>query len=143
MKAIRKVLLSTAALLFMGGWACSQNGPTAPSVQLSWTQSASSGVTANCVYRGSAAGVYTLPAMYCSTSPITTWADTSVVRGATYHYAVTAKAGATESAYSNDAVAAVPVAPDAPVINPPAETKLQRPAATSELRLTAKVVFKR
>ena len=41
---------------------------------------------------------------------------------ATYHYAVMAKAGATESGYSNDATATVPSAPGAPTLGSPTES---------------------
>ena len=57
------------------------------------------------------------------TGPTNNYTDLSVVRGTTYHYAVTAF-GQTESGYSNDAVAAIPTAPASPVLNTPTETKL-------------------
>lgn len=90
-----------------------QNGPTPPSANLSWTQGGGCTVTANCIYRGATAGVYTLPALFCSAAPITNWPDTTLVRGTTYHYGVTAKCGATESAYSND------ITVTSPAINAP------------------------
>lgn len=100
-----KTLLIVLALSFA---AVAQNGPTQPSVALSWTQSNSSGVTGNCVYRGVLAGTYTLPALFCSTTPITSYTDTTIVRGTTYHFAVTAKIGASESGYSNDILVVSP-----------------------------------
>lgn len=93
-----------------------QNGPTSPSVTLSWVQSTgnTNPIAKNCIYRGSAIGTYSLPALFCSTAPITTFKDTTVTRGSTFHYAVTAQdtLGA-ESAFSLD-VAATP-----PIINAP------------------------
>lgn len=104
-----------------------QNGPTLPSVDLTWNQGTGLGITANCVYRGTAPGVYTLPAIFCSTTFITTYTDTTVTRGTTYHYAVTAKIGAQESGYSNDATAAVPSTIAPPVLGTPVMTKLTSP----------------
>ena len=127
MKILGRITFALAVLLTSVGATC-QNGPNtpAPSVVLTWTQAASPNVTANCVYRGTVADTYTLPAIYCSTSPITTYTDTTVVRGTTYHYAVTAKYGTTtESGYSNDATAAVPTYP-APTLGAPTETKLEK-----------------
>lgn len=116
-----------------------QSGPTKPSAALSWTQSTTSGVTANCVYRGSVAGVYTFPALFCSTVPITTYTDNSVLRGVTYHYAVTAQQGSVEGGYSNDALVPVPTAPNAPTgLNPATVTKLLVPP-----QLTAKVIWEK
>ena len=123
--------------LLIAPFVACQNGPTQPSVQLSWTQSTSSGVTANCIYRGATAGTYTLPALFCSASPITTYVDNTVVRGQTYHYAVTAQAGAIESAYSNDATAAIPTAPAPPTGNAPSKiTKLEKENRPSDVVAT-------
>lgn len=107
------------ALLLLAAACNAQNGPTAAStVTLSWTQSTAPGVTHNCVYRGNSAGVYTLPALFCSDTPVTTYTDTSVTPGTSYHYAVTAQVGAigsiAESPYSSDAVAVMPKIPGAP-----------------------------
>lgn len=111
-------LRSIAALPFLYfalAFSCNaQNGPTQPSVVLTWTQSVSAGVTRNCVYRGAASGGYSLPAIFCSPAPIITYTDTTVVRGQSYHYAVTAGIDGTEGAYSNDVIAAIPLAPAAP-----------------------------
>lgn len=125
MKSIfRRILMVLSIGLFSISATC-QNGPSpAPTTVLSWTQGANNGttITANCVYRGTVAGIYTLPALYCSSTPITTYTDTTVVAGVTYHYAVTAKAGTLESAYSNDATAVIPTMPGAPVLGTPIET---------------------
>jgi hypothetical protein len=142
MKLFASSLVIAASLTLLSGYSCGQNGPTTPSVQLTWMQSTASGVTANCVYRGSASGTYTLPAIYCSTKPIITYTDTSVTRGTTYHYAITAQVGSTESAYSNDATAAVPLAPSAPVLGTPVETRLRKPMVGEKAPiLTAKVIY--
>jgi hypothetical protein len=115
---VKRLLSITCFVLFCCAYSCGQNGPTPPSVVLTWTQSTGPGtITANCVYRGATAGNYTLPALFCSTTPITTYTDTTVTRGTTYNYAVTAKVGATEGGYSNNAAAAVPLAPAPPVLN--------------------------
>jgi hypothetical protein len=112
-------VLSCISLLFLTlftcAYSCGQNGPTQPSVVLTWTQSATSGVTANCVYRSTGSGTTPAPpAIYCSTAAITTYTDTSVAASTNYVYAVTAKVGATEGGYSNTASAAIPAAPAAP-----------------------------
>jgi hypothetical protein len=95
-----------------------QNGPTQHQVVLAITPSVTPGVTGICIYRGSAAGTYAMPALSCSSSPITTFTDTSVVSGTTYHYAATAQivtgVGTEESSYSNDVSATIPVSPAAP-----------------------------
>lgn len=120
-------LIRALPLLFWLVWSCNaQNGPTQPSVVLSWTQSTTTGVTGNCVYRGTVSGTYTMPAIFCSTTPATIYTDSTVTRGSTYFYAVTAKLGPSESGYSNEVKAAVPT------IAPPTgagaqETKLRLP----------------
>jgi cellulose 1,4-beta-cellobiosidase len=140
MKTIARILLVILAATLLPAATChAQNGPTPPSVKLSWTQSTAPGVTANCVYRGAAAGTYALPALYCSTIAIATYTDTTVTRGTTYHYAVTAQVGSQESAYSNDATAVVPATITPPTVQtPPVETKLDDP--TDRIVLRAKVV---
>lgn len=78
----------------------------AHSVTLNWIASASSVVGYN-VYRATqSGGPYTLinPALQSGTS----YADLSVQAGQTYYYVVTAVNGGTESAFSNQATAAVP-----------------------------------
>jgi fibronectin type 3 domain-containing protein len=131
-------LLALVCLVFCAAYSCGQNGPTAPAVMLTWVQSTSPGVVANCVYRGSAAGTYTLPAIYCSTAPITSYTDTTVARGTSYHYAVTAKNSTTEGGYSNDVLAAVPTAPAAPDLNTPTEALRHDPQG---FELRAKVLW--
>jgi hypothetical protein len=105
---MKRIVCLFALLAVIAGVCHAQNGPTQHSATLSWIQSTSSGVKFNCVYRGAAVGNYTIPALFCSTSPITLYKDLSVVAGTTYHYAVTASDGTTESAFSNDVAAAIP-----------------------------------
>lgn len=115
MKTLLRVVLLVIVTVFTVAYSCGQNGPTVPSVALSWTQSTSSGVTANCVYRSTgASSTPAPPAIYCSTAPVTTYTDTTVAASTTYVYAVTAKAGSTESAYSGTATAAIGAPPSAP-----------------------------
>lgn len=116
-------------LLFVCSFASAQNGPTQPSVSLTWQQSTSSGITGNCVYRGTAAGTYTMPALFCSKTATTSFTDGTVVRGNTYHYAVTAQQGAAESPYSNDTTAVIATGILPPTLNPPTDTKLNLPKA--------------
>jgi len=115
---MNRVLQSFILLVFVAlssAYTCGQNGPSQPSVALTWIQSTSSGVTANCVYRSTGSGSTPAPpAIYCSTAAITTWTDSTVSASTTYVYAVTAKVGSTESAYSTTATAAIPAAPAAP-----------------------------
>lgn len=113
-------------VMFSASFSCAQNGPTLPSVQLSWAQSTATGVTANCVYRGTASKTYTIPALFCSTAPIVSYTDLTVARGTTYYYAVTAQVNKAESGYSNEAVAPVPSLPP-PTGNGSQETKLKLP----------------
>lgn len=130
-------------LMFTLMYSChAQNGPTSPSVQLNWTQSTTPGVTANCVYRGTATKVYTMPALFCSTAPIVSYTDNSVVRGTTYFYAVTAQAGKIESQFSNEATAPVLL------VNPPSgtgsvESKVIMPKLHDQgMRLEARVRYR-
>ena len=113
-----KLFMVLAFALLLTGFSCqAQNGPTAPSITVSWIQSTGStnALAKNCVYRGVAAGTYDLPAKFCSSTPITSWKDVAVVRGTTYHYAVTAQdVNGAESAYSADLQAT------SPIINAPA-----------------------
>ena len=107
------VLAVSVLLMLLSAWSCqAQNGPTAPMVKLSWVQSVgdTNPVAKNCVYRGSSAGVYTTPALFCSTAPVTAYTDTQVVRGTVYHYAVTAvDSNGAESAFSSDLQVTSPV----------------------------------
>jgi hypothetical protein len=120
-------LLRVIPFLFFAFYSChSQTGPTQPSVALSWTQSTSTGVTANCVYRGAASGTYTIPAAAAAT---------------TYWYAVTAKVGSAESAYSTPLEVIVPANPNAPTgLTAPTVTKNEQPDKTD---LQAKVIWRK
>jgi fibronectin type III domain protein len=72
-------------------------------VNLKWTQSTSSGVTQNKVYRSTTSGgPYTLLATISAT---TAFSDTSVSSGRTYYYVVTAVTSAGQSGFSNQASA--------------------------------------
>ena len=129
---MRKIL-SVLAFSLLSISATCQNGPTKPSVSLSWTQSTATGVTGNCVYRGTTAftpTTGTTPAIFCSPTPIVSYVDTTVSPGTVYHYAVTALIGTTESQFSNDGSADVPALPPAPTLNPPGPVtgKVQQPA---------------
>ena len=86
-------------------------------VVVSWTQSTSSGVTGNNLYRGTASGAETLYQTF--STPTTTYTDTSVSNGTTYYYRVTAVSAGGESSYSNEVSAAVGTPPNAPVMNTP------------------------
>jgi len=71
-----------------------------PYSTLTWTQSATTGVTQNNVYRSQVSGgPYT--EIFESQGPITTWTDNSVTPGQEYCYVVTAVVDGDESAYSN------------------------------------------
>jgi hypothetical protein len=74
-------------------------------ITLSWTQSSSSGVTANRIYRSQTnGGPYTL---LKAISPATTYTDSGLTTGTTWYYVVTAVSGGGESPYSNQAAAKV------------------------------------
>jgi hypothetical protein len=109
-----KLVIMTGMLAFASAlWG--QNGPTLPTVTLKFVQSTSTGITGNCIYRATGAtSIPAPPAIFCSTSPIVTWTDTTVAPSTTYVYAVTAKAGAAESAYSNSTTAITPANPNPP-----------------------------
>jgi hypothetical protein len=84
--------------------------PTAPNVVISWTASATAGVIGYNLYRGTTmGGPYPTK---LNTSPVTgtIYTDNTVQAGQTYYYVATAIAsdGITESAYSDEAAAAVP-----------------------------------
>jgi len=73
---------------------------------LSWTQSATRGLTANNLYRGTVHwGPYTLVSSF---SPSTSITDATTTPGQTYYYVVTAVSNGQESGYSNEAVTRVP-----------------------------------
>jgi hypothetical protein len=78
---------------------------TSHSVSLSWGASTTPSVTYN-LYRSVSSGAgYALVA---SALTALTYTDTTVVSGTTYYYVVTAFDGTNESAYSNQATAAIP-----------------------------------
>ena len=141
MKRISQSVLLAIFVAFTTSWSCAQNGPTQPTVNLTWTQSTSTGVTGNCVYRCTGATCTPAPpAVFCSTAPIVTWLDATVAPSTGYVYAVTAKVGATESGYSNTAPVTVPANPNAP-------SGLQAPTVTKNenekgLDLQAKVEWR-
>jgi len=120
-----------------------QNGPSKPSVALSWTQSTTPGVTINNVYRctqsGTTACTPAPPSIFTSTAPITSYTDNSVNASTNYYYAVTATVGSTESAYSNVVEAAIPASPNAPVLNAPTTTA----KLNTEETLQAKVEWRK
>lgn len=109
-----------------------QNGPTQPTVQLTWVQSTTTGVTSNHVYRctqtGSTACVPAPPAVFGSTAPIASYTDSTVAPSTVYVYAVTASINTTESQYSTPVTAAIPASPNAP-------TGLAAPTVTGALAL--------
>jgi len=73
-------------------------------VILKWTQSSTIDIVGNRVYRATTSGgPYAL--LYTSSTPITSYSDSSVASGTTYYYVVTAKKSGQESAYSNQAFA--------------------------------------
>jgi fibronectin type 3 domain-containing protein len=82
-----------------------------PSVSLSWTASVSTNVMGYNMYRATVSGgPYTL--MNNALIPGTSYADNTVVAGQTYYYVTTAvDSSNNQSAYSNEAVAAVAGAP--------------------------------
>lgn len=125
------VLLSTA-------YSChSQEGPSRPTVTLTFTQSTTTGITANCWYR-STTSTPTLPGT-CSTAPVTTFTDSTPAAGTTYTYWVTAQVGATESAYSTPLSVPVPANPGAPTnLNAPTVTKNEGPQPSN---VTASVLW--
>jgi len=115
---MKRLILAIVVTLFCCAYSCGQNGPTVPSVTLQWTQSTTTGITANCVYRSTGSGTTPAPpAIFCSTAPITSYVDTTVTVGTVYVYAVTAQASGAESAYSTPVTtAAIPANPN-PVTN--------------------------
>lgn len=72
-------------------------------VTLTWTQSISSGITNNKVYRATTSGgPYTL---VTTLAPSTTYTNSGLTTGRTYYFVVTAVNSGGESAYSNEASA--------------------------------------
>jgi fibronectin type 3 domain-containing protein len=82
---------------------------TGASVALAWTQSSSSGITSNNVYRSTVSGG-PYAEIYSSPNLITAYTDSTVSYTTTYYYVVTvvcATCSPAESGYSNQAEAAV------------------------------------
>ena len=92
----------------LGGTCLTGTGTVAHSVTLNWNASTSSGVTGYKVYRGTTSGgPYTLLSTLGNTTGTT---DASVASGTTYYYVVTAvDSSNNQSAYSNQALAAIPI----------------------------------
>ena len=83
-------------------------------VTLAWTQSTSSGVTANNVYRSTISGTQGT-VIYTSTSPVTAYTDPGpLANGTTYYYCITALVGSSESVCSSQTSAVIPNPPPAP-----------------------------
>jgi len=91
----------------LGGTCVTGTSAVSHSVTLSWLASSTTGVTGYNVYRGTATGG---PYSKVTTSAVTGlgYTDTNVTAGQTYYYVATAVEGSSESAYSNQATAAVP-----------------------------------
>jgi chitinase len=139
MRRIAQTLLLAAFTMFATAYSCGQNGPTQPTVVLTWTQSTTAGVTKNCIYRGTVSGQYSLPGTCIPVA--TTYTDTTPVAGTTYFYAVTAQVGAAESAYSTPANVPVPANPNAPTsLTPATVTKSEFPKHDA-MDVQATVVF--
>lgn len=142
---MRRVFQSFALgifVMFATSFSCGQNGPTVPQANLSWTQSVTPGITANCVYRCTGAScVPGPPAIFCSTAPITSYVDTTVAASATYNYAITAQVGKAESGYSNVEPAIIPANPSAPVQNSPTVAKNE--PSDKPGNLEAKVIWRK
>jgi hypothetical protein len=101
---------STASVLVNGGNVTGVNftagATTAHSVTLSWGASPSPNIAAYKIYRGTSSGGPYSPVTSVSS---TSYVDKSVTAGQTYYYVTTAVDGNnSESAYSNESVAAVP-----------------------------------
>jgi len=142
MKSLGKMLFLASVMVFLNGFACSQNGPTTPSVTLSITAGtpvSGATVTGYWIYR-SVTPVCNTVAINPSAVTGTTYTDTTVLPGTTYYYCATAAAGTTNSPYSNMVTAAVPPAPNAPALGTPTEVgTLDVPARDEAPRLSATV----
>lgn len=78
------------------------------SVTLTWSPSASDGISGYNVYRSLVSGGPYSP-LTSSADPSTSYSDASVLSGQTYYYVVTAlNSGGVESAYSSEVAASVP-----------------------------------
>jgi len=142
MKRFAQSLLLALFVCFTATWTCAQNGPTFPSVVLTFTNVAQpTGVTAtgNCIYRGSASGNYVLPALFCSTLPISTYSDNTPAASTTYWYAVTTKAGTTESQYSTPVQVVIGAAPVPPTGLTAPTVTAKNQTSQGDMNLTAEV----
>jgi hypothetical protein len=83
------------------------SGTGAHWVALSWTASATSGVTYN-VFRGTSSGAESTTPLNTTAISGTTYSDANVTSGQTYYYTVEAVNSAGSSAPSNEASAAIP-----------------------------------
>lgn len=108
----RSLPLFASIFLFSAITAHAQSSHT---VLLNWTQSTSTGVTVNKVYRSTTSGAQGA-AIFTSTAPLTTYTDAGpLTNGTTYYYCVTALVGGNnESACSNQVSAIIPAPPAAP-----------------------------
>lgn len=116
---MKRVLLAIAFVTLVSSLSFGQH-----SVTLSWTQSTSTGITGNNVYRSTTSGSG-YQQIFASTTPITTYTDNNVTALTTYYYVVTAVCSTcspSESTNSNQAQAAVPGSPQ-----PNAPTNLTAP----------------
>lgn len=86
----------------------SLSGTGTHDVTLSWTGSATSGVTGYNIFRGTTSGGEGTTPLNSSPITGTTFTDTNVQAGQTYYYVVTAVDGSTQSSDSNQASAVVP-----------------------------------
>jgi fibronectin type 3 domain-containing protein len=79
-------------------------------VDLSWVGSASTGVVGYYVYRSTTSGNGYAKLNPGSAAPSTTYTDSTVQSGVTYYYVVTAvDSTGSESAFSNQSTAAIPI----------------------------------
>lgn len=102
------------ASLFLFSAITAAHAQSSHTVALNWTQSTSSGVTANKVYRSTTSGAQGA-AIFTSASPVTTYTDGPLTNGTTYYYCVSALVGSNnESPCSNQVSAIIPAPPAAP-----------------------------
>lgn len=98
-------------------------------IRLSWTVSASAGVTKQRIYRGTATGVYSeTPIQTIGNNTTATYDDAGLTNGTTYYYILRAYNGTHLSAYSTE-VSAVPSSQEAPV-TPNSRDKVTRGKVT-------------
>jgi hypothetical protein len=91
----------------LGGTCVTGTGSISHSVSLNWQGSTSTNVSGYNVYRGTTSGgPY---ALVSNVGLVTSYTDLNVQSGQTYYYVTTALSGTTESVYSNQAQAVIPV----------------------------------